>query len=166
MPTTLYELTSSWLELYDMMDNPELDEDAVLDTIEAIDEEIEIKADGYAKIIAQLNCDVEGLKTEIDRLTARKKTIENNIDRLKYNLKLSMEQTGKTKFSTDLFSFNIVKNGGKKPIELDVSVDELPNDLVVVTEKPDMDAIAAFIEANPKTSIAHFKERGTHLTIR
>ena len=106
----IYELTSEWLALYAMMDDPDIDEDTVLDTIEGVDGEIEVKADGYARVIAQLTSDAEGLKKEIDRLSKRKATIENNIGRMKTALQSAMVSTGKTKFKTDLFSFGIQKN--------------------------------------------------------
>lgn len=107
---SLYELTSDWLQLYAMMDDPDIDEDTVLDTIEGIDGEIEVKADSYAKVIAQLNADAEALKKESERLNKRRTTIENNITRLKSALQMAMQATGKTKFKTELFSFGIQKN--------------------------------------------------------
>lgn len=108
--SSLYDLKNQWLYLYELMDDPDIDEDTVLDTIEGVDGEIEVKAEGYAKVITQLNADIEGLKKEIDRLQSRKKTIENNIDRMKSALQTAMQATGKTKFKTELFSFGIQKN--------------------------------------------------------
>lgn len=107
---TLYELTEGFQQLWDLIDDPEADEDTILDTLEAIDGEIEYKADGYAKVIAEANGKAEALKTEIDRLTVRKKTLENNVVRLKRHLQSAMELTGKTKFKTELFNFGIQKN--------------------------------------------------------
>lgn len=108
--STLYQLTSEWQNLYDMMDDESMDEETVLDTIEAIDGEIEIKAEGYAAVIKQLEADQDAIKKEIDRLTARKRTTENNISRLKRSLQDSMELTGKYKFKSGMFSFNIQNN--------------------------------------------------------
>ena len=104
---TLYELTQEWQELLDMMEDPEVNPQAVTDTLEAIGGEIEEKADGYAKVIASLKADAEALKKEEDRLSARRKAITANIDRMKTSLEDAMRLTGKTKFKTELFSFGI-----------------------------------------------------------
>ena len=110
---TLYELTAEYQQLLDLAEDPDIPEEALADSLEALGMDIEDKADGYAKVIAQLNADAAALKAEIDRLTARKRTIERNVDRMKESLKTAMILTGKTKFKTELFSFGIQKNPPK-----------------------------------------------------
>ena len=107
---TLYDLTGEWLELYDMADDPDMDADMWFDTIEGLEGEIENKADGYAKVIAQLTADSLAIKAEEERLYNRRKTIENRVAAMKGRLQQMMELTGKTKFKTALFSFGIQKN--------------------------------------------------------
>ena len=114
----LYELTGEFLQLMDMLEDEECDEQCIMDTLESVEYEIEDKADGYAKIIKSLESNVDGLSKEADRLIARKKTYENRIKWLKQNLEMCMRTTGKRKFTTDLFSFNIQKNGGKRKLAL------------------------------------------------
>lgn len=123
---TLYELTGELLTLLDMAEEPDIDPQAIADTIEAVEGEIEIKADGYAKVIKQLEADAEALKKEADRLTARKKVIENNIKRIKDSLENAMRVTGKTKFKTDLFSFGIQKNPASLLIAEGVDMESIP----------------------------------------
>ena len=105
---TLYELTGQYLELLDMAQDA--DSEAFADTLEAIDGEIEEKADNYAKVIRTLEGDVQSVKSEIERLTVKKQTMENNVRRIKESLQTSMIATGKVKFKTQLFSFGIQKN--------------------------------------------------------
>jgi len=93
-----------------MMEDPELDPQTLADTLEAIEGELEIKAENYAKVMKNLEGDIVAIKAEIDRLTAKKRAIENNIKNMKATLQSVMEVTGKTKFKTDLFSFGIQKN--------------------------------------------------------
>lgn len=107
---TLYELTEEFRQLLEMAEEGELDEQAIRDTLEAVGAEIEDKADGYARVIKQLEAEAAGLKTEIDRLTSRKRTAEENASRLKKTLEAAMMATGKTKFKTKFFSFGIQKN--------------------------------------------------------
>lgn len=114
---TLYELTNEYLSLLEMAEDPDCDPITLIDTLDGIGGEIEIKADGYAKVIRQLEADVAGLGAEIERLTKRKKTMENNIRSIKNRLEDAMVATGKTKFKTDLFSFGIQKNPPKVVID-------------------------------------------------
>ena len=107
---TIYEITSDYLQLMQMMEDPELDPKTLADTMEGIEGELEDKADNYARVMKNMEADLNGIKAEIDRLSTRKKTIENNIKRMKEALQFSMETTGKTKFKTELFSFGIRKN--------------------------------------------------------
>lgn len=108
--STLYSLTGDFLQLLEMAGDPEIDEECLKDTMEAIGGEIEDKAENYAKIIRSLEVDAAGIDAEIKRLTEHKKTLNNNVDRMKKSLQASMEATGKKKFKTALFSFGIQKN--------------------------------------------------------
>lgn len=162
--STLYELSNEYLQLLEMLED-DVDEQVFKDTLEGIEGEIEIKADGYAKVMKQLEGEVEMIKGEIERLTSRKKTIENNISRLKDSLKGAMEITGKTKFKTELFSFAIQKNGGKAPVIWDVPVEDLPEELVKVTYSPD-NAAAFELLQTMNSDFCHLGERGESLRIK
>lgn len=107
---TLYEITADYMQLMQMMEDPDLDPQTLADTMEGIEGELEDKADNYARVMKNMEADLNGIKAEIERLSTRKKTIENNIKRMKEALQFSMETTGKTKFKTELFSFGIRKN--------------------------------------------------------
>lgn len=107
---TLYELTADYQQLLELAEDPDIDPEVIADTLEGLDGEIEIKADGYAKVIRQLEADSAALKGEEERLAKRRRTIENNIANMKNTLQASMMITGKTKFKTELFSFGIRKN--------------------------------------------------------
>lgn len=144
--SSLYELTNDYMEVYNMLEDEEMDEQCIIDTLEAIGGEIEVKADNYAKLIKCIESDLNGTKKEMDRLTTRKTTLENRIKSLKNNLKASMEITGKTRFTTDLFSFNIQKNGGKRNLVLDADIDNLPTDYrIPQPDKVDGDKLREYI---------------------
>lgn len=150
-----------------MATDPNIDPQAVTDTLEGIEGEFEDKADAYAKIKLELEAEAEKLKAEETRLTERRKRIENNIERLKKSLFDTMKQTGKTKFKTELFSFSIQKNGGKTPVIVDVPTWELPDHLVKITEKADLDAIREHLEqCEGESGFAHFGQRGETLRIK
>lgn len=162
----LYELTDNFLQLQQMLEDPEVDSQTLADTMEAVEGEIEIKADGYAKVIRNMEGSIGAIRQELERLTAKKNRLEAGIKRLKQNLQDHMIATGKKKFKTDLFSFNIQKNGGKAPVILDVKdTSELPDDLVRIKEEPDLEAIRMLLDKGG-CEYAHYGERGESLRIK
>lgn len=117
---TLYELTGQFRELLELIEQGEIDAELLADTLEGLEGEVEIKADGYAKVIKELEGNIATIKAEINRLSGKKSSLESSIKRLKESLETSMRATNKTKFKTDLFSFNIQKNPARLVITGDV----------------------------------------------
>lgn len=130
----IYEITGDWLKLYDMADDPDMDADVWFDTMEAIEGELEVKAENYARLIKQLEADAEGIKKEADRLAARQKTLKNKADWLKKNLEASMQATGKTKFETEHFKFGIQKNPASLKFDEEFAVSNLPLEYLKIVE--------------------------------
>lgn len=162
---TIYEITGQYKLLENAMAlNP--DDESLQAEFDKIEDAIEVKADNYAKVIRNLQADVEAIKTEEKRLYDRRKVIENNIKSCKNNLMWSMKQTGKEKFKTELFSFSVAKNGGKAPLVVDVPPAELPAELQSVTIDADKDALRKYIEETGDLSYGHFEDKGEHLNIR
>lgn len=144
--STLYELTQDWIQLMNLLEDG-ADEDVINDTLEGLDYEIEDKAEGYAKVIRNIESDIAGLKAEIERMTDRKRILENNITRMKNNLQAAMELTGKTKFKTDLFSFN-VQNNPAAVIMDEQYLENIPEEYLIPQEpKIDKKKLAADLKA-------------------
>lgn len=163
---TLYELTSIYENLLVMLYDEQTDEQMILDTLESIEGEIEDKADGYAKLIRELLGDAEKIKVEKQRLEARQKVYENRAKLLKDRLQEAMIKTGKTKFKTELFSFNIQKNGGVLPVIID-DINAVPLEYFKHTEKElDNKKIRELIDSGEQISFAHYGEQSESLRIR
>lgn len=153
---TLYELTADYENLLHLAEDPDTDPQILKDTMEAIEGEIEEKADGYAMIIRQLESDEAAIRNEEARLTARRLSISNNITCLKRGLEAAMRLTGKTKFKTTLFSFGIQKNPPSVVMD-EQYVENIPEDYLKYKD-PDIDKkrILADIKAGKDLSgIAH-----------
>lgn len=161
----LYELTSDILELQDMLENELDDEQMLLDTLEGVQWEYNFKLEQYAKVIRNLEADVNAIKTEVKRLTDKRRVLEGNIDRLKKYMFDSMKATNTPKVKGTVLTVAIQKNGGKLPIILDVDTSELPDDLVKITESPDLEVIAKVLDAG-ESPLAHYGERGESLRIK
>lgn len=160
---TLYEITGDILKLLTYAEDPDVDDQAFQDTMESLTLELEEKADGYAKAIRTLQGEVEAIKAEVDRLNSRKEAIENHIKAMKGNLEQSMIVTGKEKFKTDLFSFNIQNNAPS--VVLDVDEDKVPEQFIVITKKVDKKGIGQALKNGDQIDFAHF-EQSRSLRIR
>ena len=160
----IYELTGNYEHLLNMLLYDEnVDEKALLDTLESIEGDIEDKADGYAKIIKEMEAQSKARKEEAKRLTESAQTMDNRIKMLKSNLFNCMKITGKTKFTTNLFSFNIVKNGGKQPLTIDGDV---PKEYTKTVIENDTSKIRQALENGENLPFAHLEPRGERLSIR
>ncbi len=152
----LYEITEDFERLREMALDPDVDPEAIRDTMEAIEADFEDKADGYAKVIRMLETDEDGLDAEIKRLQARKSAVSGNKGRIKEALEKAMRQTGKTKFKTLLFSFGIQKNPPSVAI---LKEDSVPIDYLVVPDpQPDKKRILAELKAGAKFDWAELRQ--------
>lgn len=142
MPT-MYELTDSYKALLDAAEN--VDSDLLADTLESIHDAIEDKAEGYATVIRELESESEKLKSEVERLTKRKQTYENNVKRLKANLQRAMESVGSSKIKGRLFTVSIRNNA---PHVVMKDENKIPAYLLKVVRTPDKKAIMNLLNAD------------------
>lgn len=156
---TLYELTEDYMNLLELAEDPDIDEQAFMDTLEGIEGALEIKAENYAKVIRTLEGDAAACDAESKRLRNKKQTIENNIKRMKTALQYAMQATGKTKFKTALFSFGIQKNPAAVVID-EGYIENIP-DRFLIPQDPQIDkkAIKEALKAGEDLEgIAHLEQ--------
>ena len=163
---TLYELTAEYMQLLEIAEDPDTDVQVLMDTMEGVSGEIEEKADGYAKVMKELEAEEQKIKNEVDRLNVRRLSISNNIRAMKLRLQESMKLTGKTKFKTDLFSFGIQKNPPSVVID-EQYLENLPQEYLIPQEpKVDKTKIKEDLKAGKDlTGVAHL-EQSESLRIR
>ena len=133
----LYELSTGYKNIEYLLENGE-DNEELAAVLNSLGEEIEDKAENIAKLIKNYEADIEAFKTEEKRIAERRRTLENDVKRLKEYLFNNMKLTGKTKFKKGTFSFNIAKNPASVEI---VNQDIIPMDyreLVEVINKKDI----------------------------
>lgn len=166
----LYEITGELLALQEMLESPLDDEDVLKDTLEAVQGEYEIKLESYCKVIRNLEADMEALKNEAKRLTDKRKTLENNVDRLKKAMFDSMKATNTPKVKGQLFTVAIQKNGGVIPINYDKNdkniTANLPDHLVNIVKTPNLEAIRELLEAGKVVDGFTLGERGESIRIK
>ncbi len=162
----LYEIAEEYAALLDMLSDEEVEEEVLRDTMEAINMEFEDKADNYAKIIRELEAGAETLKAEERRLSSRRKRLENRSQWLKNELEANMRFIGKTKFRTDLFSFNIQKNAGLQPLIIDGSLEDIPGRFLIPQPPVVNNEAVRKLLADRQVDWAHLEPRGESLRIR
>ena len=163
---TMYSLTQdckNLLNLAGSMDEDELQ--TFNDTLEAILGEIEVKADGYAVVLAEIEGRINTVNREIGRLEAIESALSNTRRRMIDRLKTAMEEIGTKEIKTDLHRFKIVGNGGKQPMDIDEGC--VPEEYMKtkVEQVPDKDKIRKTLESGEVLSFARLEERGTRLKI-
>jgi hypothetical protein len=104
----LYEFTQNYLQLIDRAD--EIDEDVLIDTIAAIKESVEDKAENVAKLVRSFEADGKTIKAEEERLKTKRKTLENQVAYLKQYLFDHLEIMGIDKVKRPLFTISIQAN--------------------------------------------------------
>ena len=102
----LYNLTTNYLHVLELAENG----DDLTDTLEALEDAIEDKAENTAKVIKQLEANADMLATEIKRLSERKTTAENNAKRLKVYLQEQLEKVGRDKIKGEIFNVALQNN--------------------------------------------------------
>ena len=168
--SSLYELTGAYLELEDMLLDEEIDEQTVLDTLEGVKGEIEIKAEGYVKVLRSIESQAEAYAKEAEAFAKKAKTAKNRAESLKKALFNAMTEMDLPEIKTDLFKLKIVGNGGLQPLKIDIPAEELPPIFQKVTITADTEKIRGMLakgeEVTKEYPWAHLEPRGRRLSIK
>lgn len=120
----LFELTENYVKFFAEFENADEITDEMQEMANNLNVEIEEKCDNYAKMIKNLEADVEAFKNQEKKFNEKRKSAENKVKWLKQNLQASMELQGRKKVKTDLFSFNIQKNAPSLEIRDENNIDD------------------------------------------
>lgn len=159
---SLYELTGDYAKFAEIAQQGDLDDDmqAMLDDALAnLADDIEVKLEGYAKVIKNFESDIEGLKKEENRLAGKHKTLENRVKSMKTAMRDAMIATGKLKVKGDLFSFT-VRNNAPSVVMDEQYIENIPEKYLVPQEpKIDRKLLAEDLKADGAAleGIAHLE---------
>ena len=95
----LYELTENFLAVQTSIEEGNTD---LIDTLEAIEGAIEVKAQGIIAVTRNITSQIDAIKAEEKRLADMRKARENHLKRLKEYVLDNMQQTGKQQIKTEL----------------------------------------------------------------
>ena len=125
---TLYQMTEETKSLYEMLENGEIDEQTLTDTMEAIG--IDEKINSYCQVIKQLSADVDMFAEEEKRVKDRKQALKNNVDRMKTALLQFLTATGQEKVKTGTFA---VSKSYSKAVSI-IDAESIPDEFKIAQE--------------------------------
>lgn len=96
----LYEIANEYRNFLEAVENGEIPEEAINDTLESIELELEDKADNIACLIKNITAEVEAIKAEETKLAERRKAKEKRVDDLKRYLTMALLDSGCTNIET------------------------------------------------------------------
>ena len=96
----LYELSKDYENLILAIENGDIPEEAVVDTLESITTLLDEKADNIACWIKELTAEAEAIKAEEDKLKARRTAKLNRAERLTNYLAECLTNAGRNKIET------------------------------------------------------------------
>lgn len=120
----LYELTEQYSNLMELLDNPEVPQEMLEESLNKINDELDVKLENIAKLIKSIEVDVKGFKEEEKRLSDRRKSSENRITNLKEYVEGAMRATGIKKVNGKVFTLGIQKNAPSVDITDENSIPE------------------------------------------
>jgi len=113
----LHEITEQHRELMALAESDQDMAQAVADTMESLDGSFNDKALSLMGVVSNMDADVQAIKSEIERLTNRKKAIENRQQGMREYLKSNMEASQIKKILCPLFTITLVN--GRDIVRID-----------------------------------------------
>lgn len=161
----LYDISEQFKELQNMAENDESMAEAVRDTLELVESDFNEKAQAIVAVALNMESDIAGIDEQIQRLTDRKKTIQNRTEWLRNYLRTNMAATGIKKISCPLFTITLADP--VKQVEI-TNEAELPDDYVTVKTviAPDKRKILADLKAGVDIQGACLVDGTQRLTIK
>lgn len=155
MPT-LYELKDKYLKLLDLA----LEEDAAVfqDTLEALEDAIEDKAENIVCVIKEMEGDINTLKAEEKRLKERRQALEKKKDHLRWYLQDELEAMNIPRLKTARFTISLRDNAPKVNV-----IDEtlIPFNFIKTAYSVDKKAVKEALESGQEVVGATLvRERG------
>lgn len=171
METTLRELTGKWLQVADLLMEMDTDPQVILDTLEGIEGEISVKADGYGDVIRRMEFEkaaIAGKKEYINRLhdeiLKQEKHLDNQIKWLKEKLRDTMIATGLDEkgIETEKYKFKVKKAGGPQVLK---KTGKVPDNFKRLVYEDDDDKIREYLK-NHECEWARLLPRTRYLDIK
>lgn len=133
-------LQDKLINLGEMLENGETPSDDEVASILDLKDDLSDKLVDYGKFIKNTQSDIDGLDSEIKRLTAKKKALSNLTERLKSNMLSAMIDSDIAKIDDPIMPIRRQKSPAS--VRLDITAEQLPSEYQKVEIKANNTAIA------------------------
>ena len=130
---SLYQLSTEYQIAADKLLDMDIDEQTIVDTLDGMASDIEVKAKNVAFFIRNLEASAEQIKLAEKAMSDRRKSLENKAERIKEYLKNNMQACNFTKIECEYFTLSIQKNPHRLVID---DAGKIPQHLYVYPEAP------------------------------
>lgn len=162
--SSLYNISEKYARLVEMSldeDQPESMKEAIKNTLEAIEDDLNTKGINIAHVLQGYDNDIEVIKSERARLAEKIKTITRYKENLRNYLRENMERCNINKIMSPLFSVTLGKPS--KSVIID-DIERIPDNYIIFEKKAKKKELKAAIEKGHTISGAYIEE-GKHRII-
>ncbi len=106
----LYELAENYAAIAQMIADDETQTELLGDTLQALEDAIEVKAENIAKMIRNMDAETEALRYEEKRLADRRRALETKREGLKRYLEEQLAIAGLDKVKTPILTVALQNN--------------------------------------------------------
>ena len=152
---SLYSITEemqSWIDKVE--DNDGVVTDELLLELDGIEGSFEDKAEAYAAVIKTYEAEEAVLTAEIQRLTARRTSRQNNVKRLRGNLVQAMQLFGLSKHKSPRWTISLRSSVSAQVVD----AAQLPEEYWRIERKPAISDISAALKAGQEVKGATLAE--------
>ena len=164
--TQLYVIADEYIAAAQRMEDLELDQQTIADTLEGLSGALEVKASSVAMVIQNMEATAKAIEQARQKMDARRKAIENRAESLRDYLKAQMERTGITRIESPYFVLAIQKNPPRVVVDAESLIPrEFMYSAPAPPPEPIKKMIADAIKAGAEVPGVHL-EQGTRLAIK
>lgn len=162
----LYEIAEQHRQLLDLIKEGEIPEEAIADTLECVEGELNAKAESIICIIKEMQAEETALKAEMAMLESRAAQKRKSADRMKQYLLNNMQAAGVDKIETTKCVIRVAATPAKVVIEDTEALFSVRPDLFTTkAPEPSKTAIAALLKAGEKVAGCRL-ETGYRLAVK
>ena len=151
---SLFEMSNTAKQLYELLESGDIDEQILLDTMESIG--ASAKLEDYVHVTKSFEAEIAMYDAEIKRLTENKRLLQNRIEYMKDKMVEYMQATGRKTANAGTFKLTMREN---KSCEIE-NIDLIPLQYmreIPAKFEPDKNAIKAALKSGKQVSGASLK---------
>lgn len=151
----LYELTEMYQNIWDLIGDDEADLETLERALENIEDNINFKAESMAKLIKNIDGDIDVLKQEEKRLAERRRALENKQKNIKGYLEMQLKTMEIDKVKTPLFTVALQNN--PQSVEI-LDEDTIPEEFIIYTKSISKKEILAKLKEGQEVPGAEIRQ--------